>query len=116
MTLHFYAVRVEEHRVVAAEVDAWAAAALLESAHPLLLGTAEDLSGVARRFQRPLVSLARAERPGSSATLPGARESSPADVPAARPQPLAPAAKCAGLFRIAWRAGRAREQDAARVA
>ena len=60
VSLHFFAVRVEEHRVVAAEVTPAVAAELLDAAQPLLLGTAEELSKLAQRLRRPLVTIARA--------------------------------------------------------
>ena len=118
MTLHFFAVRVEEHRVVAAEIDPSAAAALLDAAHPLLLGTAEDLAKVAQRFRRPLVTIARAEPRRSSATVQTARESLPPRPLAAVPEPVAvPSQRAAhSLFGMPWGAGRSRNQAAARVA
>ena len=67
VALHFYAIRVEEHRLVAAEIDSAAAASLLVAAQPLLLGTAEDLAKVAQRLRRPLVTIARAVPSRSSA-------------------------------------------------
>jgi hypothetical protein len=109
-----FAVRVEEHRVVAAEVDPTAAASLLDAAQPLLLGTAEDLGKVARRFERPLVTIARAEPRRSS----GAARQTPAASRPPVPEPVAefsqPEAR--GLFGMRWRAGRSHDRTAARVA
>ena len=118
MTLHYFAVRVEEHRVVAAEIDSPAAAALLDAAHPLLLGTAEDLAKVARRFRRPLVTIARAEPRRSSAVIQTAPESLPPRPVAATAEPVAAVSQGAArsLFGMPWRVGRSRDQTAARVA
>ena len=103
MTLHFFALRVEDQRLVAAEIDPTAAAALLDAAHPLLLGTADDLANVAQRFRRPLVTIARAE---------------PRRPAAAMPEPAAVVSQRAGrrLFPIPWRGWRWHGQTAARVA
>jgi hypothetical protein len=88
---------------VAAEIDSAAAAVLLDAAHPLLLGTAEDLAKVAQRYRRPLVTIARAEPRRASAAVP-----EPAAVVSQR--------AVRSLFRIPWRGGRSRGQTAARVA
>jgi len=103
VTLHFFAVRVEEHRVVAAEIDPSAAAALLDAAHPLLLGTAEDLAKVAQRFRRPLVTITRAEPRHPSAAVP-------------EPAAVISQGAARSLFSIPWRGWRAHGQTAARVA
>jgi len=116
MTLHYFAVRVEEHRLVAAEIDSSAAAALLDAAHPLLLGTAEDLAKVAQRLKRPLVIIARAEPRRVSAAPRTAPGSFPAHPGAAASGPVAavsqPAAR--GLFGTSW--GEERTRTTARVA
>lgn len=84
VTLHFFAIRIEERRVVAAEIEPSAAAALLDAAHPLLLGTGEDLAKVAQRFRRPLVTIARAAPRRSSAAASAVPNT-------LRPRSLAPA-------------------------
>ena len=118
MPLHFFAIRVEEHRVVAAEIDPEAAAALLDAAHPFLLGTAEDLAKVAQRFRRPLVTIARVRSQAVPAAVRTAPEPSPSRPLAAVPEPVPvlsqPAAR--GLFGMPRRAGRSRDQAAVRVA
>ena len=68
MAVHLYVVSVEKHRLVAAEVQDQAAAALLDAAQTVLLATAEDLGKVARRLRLPLVTIARsAGRPALDA-------------------------------------------------
>ena len=88
MTLHIFVVRVEEHRVVAAEIQDHAAAASLDAGYPVLLGTAEDLGKVARRLRRPLVTIARTSTATSleanSAVLDSTRQRSRGPVPAPR--------------------------------
>jgi hypothetical protein len=118
VTLHFYAIRVEEHRLVAAEIDPPAAAALLDAAHPLLLGTAEDLTKVAQRFRRPLVTIARSEPRRPLAAVRTTPESLPPGVPATIAEPAVAVSQGAArsLFKLPWRSGRARGQTAARVA
>jgi hypothetical protein len=118
VTLHFYAIRVEERRLVAAEIDPPAAAVLLDAAHPLLLGTAEDLAKVAQRLRRPLVTIARSEPRPSPAAVRTTPESLPPRSPATTAEPVEAVSQGAArsLFRLPWRAGRARGQTAARVA
>ena len=113
VTLHFYAIRCEEHRLVAAEIDPPAAAALLAAAHPLLLGTAEDLAKVAQRLNRPLVTIARAEPCRSAAAARTAQEALRPPARTAAPEPVAviPQAEARGLFGIRWLAGRSARSD-----
>ena len=84
MSVHFFAVRIETFRLVAAEVDDRAAAALLDAGQPLLLGTVEDLSKLAARLQRPLLTISRAPTRSASAW-------NPMPTRTLRPQPSAPA-------------------------
>ena len=57
MSVHFFAIRIETHRLVAAEVHDRAAAALLDAGQQILLGTVEELGKLAARLQRPLVTI-----------------------------------------------------------
>ncbi len=60
MSIHFFAIRIETFRVVAAEIHDGAAAALLDAGQPILLGTVEELSKLAARLGRPLLTISRA--------------------------------------------------------
>jgi len=66
MAVHLFALRVEPHRLVAAEITDGAAAALVDAGEPVLLGTVEELRRLAFRLRRPLVTISRApSRPAS---------------------------------------------------
>jgi len=118
VSLHFFAVRVEEHRLVAAEIDPSSAAALLDAAHPLLLGTADDLAKVAQRLGFPLVTIARAGPRRVSATARTESESSTPRRTAAVSEPVAALSQAAarGLFGIRWDESHRRARTTARVA
>lgn len=57
MTVQYFAIRIETHRVVAAEIPDRSAAALLDAGQPVLLGTKADLSKLATRLHRPLLTI-----------------------------------------------------------
>ena len=59
MSIHFFAIRIETHRLVAAEIHDRAAATLLAAGQQVLLGTVEELGKLATRLQRPLVTISR---------------------------------------------------------
>lgn len=59
MAPQFFALRVESHRVVAAEIPDKSAAALLDAAQPILLATPDSLAKFARKLQKPLVLISR---------------------------------------------------------
>ena len=60
MSVHFFAVRIETFRLVAAEIHDQAAAAMLDAGQPILLGTVEELRKLAARLRRPLLTISRA--------------------------------------------------------
>jgi len=118
VSLSYYALRVEERRVVAAEVDASVAAESLDAAQPLLLGTAEDLSRLAQRLGRPLVSIARSEPRQGSVVPRTVKESPPPGRAAGISEPVAailpPLRR--NLFGVLWNAARSRNRPMGRVA
>ena len=115
MSIQFFAVRVETFRLVAAEIHDRAAAALLDAAQPVLLGTVEDLRRLAARLRRPLVTI-------SCAPMRSAPAWNPPSVQALRPRPSqaacaagAHAARGKALYGMAATAAEDR-QPAVRVA
>jgi hypothetical protein len=90
MNRNFHAIRLEPGRIVAAEVTAAGAAALLDKGHTILLATESELRAVARRHNRPLVVLRRGSRRRAAALISPGR--SARAKPASRPVPI-PAAR-----------------------
>jgi hypothetical protein len=54
--IRFFAVCVEPHRIVVAEIQDRAVAAVLDSGKQVLLGTVQDLNKLAQRLGRQLVT------------------------------------------------------------
>lgn len=62
MDARLYRICVDEHRLVAAEIDCRQAAEALDQGRPLLLGSAAELNTLARRLQKALIVIAAAAR------------------------------------------------------
>lgn len=59
MPLYYFALRIESHSLVAAEVSDETAAALLDRGEPLLLGTFTELGALSHRLGLPLITISR---------------------------------------------------------
>lgn len=94
MSSRLFAIHLEAHRLVAAEVGDAAGALLLDAGHQVFLGRVEELAKLARRLGRPLVTVSRAT------TALSRRNSPPSPDPDSR-DPRRVAALAAPLARVA---------------
>lgn len=63
MPLYYFALRIESHSLVAAEVSDQTAASLLDRGEPLLLGTFSELGALSHRLGLPLITISRTVSP-----------------------------------------------------
>ncbi len=61
--LHYFALRIESHSLVAAEVSSETAALLLQQAEPIMLGSFSELGALAHRLGLALVTISATFRP-----------------------------------------------------